>query len=95
MPKFIEVEVWVLVDGDEQAIASEDRDHCHERYAEQIGEESTTPRRLIRVMLKVPVPEIVQVAVEIPAEAGEVLGLALRPPPPDAACLPADPPTRG
>lgn len=75
MAKFIEAEVWVIVDGDEQAIASEDLDHAHERYAEIVGEESTTPRRLIRVAIKVPVPEVVQVAIEIPAESDAVTAI--------------------
>lgn len=69
MPKFIETEVWVIVDGDENVVASDDAEACHERYKEMVGEESTTPRRLIHVTMKVPVPEAVEVAVEIPAES--------------------------
>jgi hypothetical protein len=70
MAKFIEVEAWVIVDGDENYVVSHDEESAAEKYGEDVGDAHATPRRTIKVKLTVPVPEVVELEAIIPEEAG-------------------------
>jgi hypothetical protein len=51
-----EVEVYVLVDGDGNYVASEDADALADRYDEVAGNDAATARRRVKVVLTVPLP---------------------------------------
>jgi hypothetical protein len=62
-----EVEVWVLVDADGNAVASTDPDQLADLYDEQVSADAGTPRRRVRVVLTVEVADVV-LRGTIPAE---------------------------
>ena len=71
MAKFIEIEAWIVVDADENYVVAPSPADAAERYGEEVGDSHDAPRRTICVKLKVPVPEVVQLAAEIPAETSD------------------------
>lgn len=72
MPKFMEIEVWVKVNENEEYAVGHDADNCGDRYGEDCDDSPAIATRLICVTLKVPVPEVVEVRAEIPAESNVV-----------------------
>jgi hypothetical protein len=68
MANLIEVEVVVIVDGDGNWVVSHDQESALEKYGEEYTDDGS-PRRTIRVTLKVPVPAVVELTAEIPEEA--------------------------
>lgn len=65
----VDIEVWVLVDegGDYQVGAT--ADDVAERYQSEVGADDATAKRLVKVVLKVPLPKPVELVGEVPAEA--------------------------
>jgi len=61
------VTVWVLVDVDGNAVADTDPDRIGDRYTEDIGASDGTPRRLIEVVLTVPLLKAVKLTGDVPA----------------------------
>jgi hypothetical protein len=73
-----EIEVWVLVDSDGNAVAHTDRDSIAELYDEQIGGESAMARRLVKLSLKIPVPAEVALTGTVPDDGSPaVLALSV------------------
>lgn len=57
----VEIEVWILVDANGDAVASEDADHVRERYGEVIGELAEADGfRLVKVKVSVPLPVMIE-----------------------------------
>ena len=71
MPKYIEIEAWILVDGDENYAVSHDSESVTERYLEDVSDDNAVPRRTICVKLRVPVPEVVELSATIPEEPAD------------------------
>ena len=65
---YVEVTVFVLVDGNGDYIATHDSDRIDELYDEDIGGETTLHKRLVEMKIKVPTPRTQVVHVTIPAE---------------------------
>lgn len=68
MAKFIEVEAWIIVDADENWVVAQDADDAATKYDEDVGSDASTARRTIRVTLKLPVPEVLELVAEVAAE---------------------------
>jgi hypothetical protein len=68
-----EVEVWVLVDSDGNAVATADESLLDELYDEQVGGVAGLARRRVRVVLTVPVPEETVLRGTVPAEGEATL----------------------
>lgn len=70
-----EIEVWVLVDEDGNAVADCNPDHLKDEYEADVGElETHVARRVVKITLTIPKPQAVSLACVIPAEvnAGEL-----------------------
>jgi hypothetical protein len=76
-PAVVEVQAWVLVDADGSWVVGKNPDELHERYVEDVGEETGTPRRVFSITLKVPVPTVVELVADVPAETAPS-GLTVR-----------------
>jgi hypothetical protein len=63
-----EVEVWLLCDESGNYVCCEDASDLAERYAEQVDGGSELGRRVLKLTVKVPVPEFTEVRGEAPAE---------------------------
>lgn len=66
----VQVEVWVMVDEDGSYMAHEDRDALAERYKDEMSDDPTIARRMVKVTLNVPKPapvELVATVAEEPA----------------------------
>jgi hypothetical protein len=68
MSKRIEIRVLVLIDSEGYWVVGTDDDEIHERYTEVVGEDTSSPRRLVAINLKVPLPTVVELNGEVPAE---------------------------
>jgi hypothetical protein len=72
MPKFQDVEVFVMLDENGDYVVADNGDSLDEKYAEEHGE-TNLARRVVKLNLKIQLPEIVEVSATIPADAaGEV-----------------------
>ena len=65
---YVEVTVFVLVDGNGDYIATHDSDRIDELYDEDIGGEVTLNKRLVEMKVKVPTPRTQIVHVTLPVE---------------------------
>jgi hypothetical protein len=63
-----EIEVWVLVDENGDAVADVDQGTLAERYEDAIGADPSVARRVIRVVLTVPLPVTAELRGTVPAE---------------------------
>jgi hypothetical protein len=66
-----QVEVWVLVDENGDAVSSCDPDCLSDLYEEHIGSDHATGRRVVKVVLTVPLPKPVELSGVVPADEGE------------------------
>lgn len=60
-----ELEVWIKVDESGDYSVGTDAESCVEKYGEEY-DDNTQPSRLIKVVIKVPAPQVVDVAVNVP-----------------------------
>lgn len=69
------VEVWVVVDEDGDYAVGTGDDHAAERYREEIGdcEAGTRGMRRVKVLLTVPLPAPIKLAVTAPADDAAAL----------------------
>lgn len=74
MARTMQVEVWVVVDEDENYDVGGSEEQAVERFVENVGEvgEAGATRR-IKVLLTVPVPETVTLTGTVPAEGDAML----------------------
>jgi hypothetical protein len=75
-PESVEVEVWVIVDESGDTAIGTDSDAAIEAYEDSIG--GNLPRRLMKVLLTVPVPKpiIVRGKVMVPPEQESAIAVA-------------------
>jgi hypothetical protein len=67
--ELVEVVVWVMVDEDGSAVASDDGDTLHERYDDMVGgDRDLLNLRRIKVVLQVPKPAALVMTGTVPAE---------------------------
>jgi hypothetical protein len=71
-----QVEVWVLVDENGDAVASCDQDCLSDLYEEKIGTDHATGRRVVKVVLTVPLPRPVELSGTVPEEGEATLAVA-------------------
>lgn len=64
----IDVECWVMIDASGNYEIAPDQDTLKTRYEESIGEIGAEPVRVVKVLLKVPAPKVVEVTAVIPEE---------------------------
>lgn len=62
------IEVWVLVDEQGNHVCSPDADSLAELYEEKIGGTAELARRVLRLVVLVPLPEAVVLRGEAPVE---------------------------
>lgn len=81
MAQTIEVVVFVMVDEDGNAVATlgdgDSRENLADLYDEQIGAGTEVARRVVKVVLTVPIPEPVVLSAELPADK-ETLALTVK-----------------
>ncbi len=70
-----EVEVWVLVDSNGEYVAGADPDSLADLYDEQVGGGAERARRMVKVVLKMPVPEYATMVGVVPAEEDGTLSV--------------------
>lgn len=63
-----EVELWVLVDQDGNAVVSTEESDLAELYDEKVGNDARFVRRVVKVVLSVPVMTEVTLRGTVPAE---------------------------
>jgi hypothetical protein len=68
MVPMIDVRVLVLVDGDGEWVVGKTLGDLDGRYTEDVGSDTGCPRRVIEIILKVPLPAAVKMTGEVPAE---------------------------
>jgi hypothetical protein len=68
MSKMTEIRVLVLIDEEGEWVIGKDDDELHERYTEAVGEDTAAARRVVAITLKVPLPTVVELNGEVPAE---------------------------
>lgn len=74
-----EIEVWVVVDESGDYRAGEDASTAAERFNDDIGNDGTTPTRLVCVKLKVPAPKPIELSGVVPEEpSGEGCELSVQ-----------------
>lgn len=61
-----ELEIWIVVDEGGDYAVGKDQDAACEAFDQEIG--GTTPRRQVKVTLKVPAPVAIELTGEVPAE---------------------------
>jgi hypothetical protein len=66
--KFVEVEAWVIVDEDGDYRVGITADDAEEAYDSDVGGGTALARRVFCVKLKVPVPKVVELVADVPAE---------------------------
>ena len=64
--KFVDIEVWVVVDSDGDCRVGLDQDSAHESYTDDVG--STLATRQIKVMIRVPLPAPIVLSATLPEE---------------------------
>ncbi len=78
--KTIEVVVWVMVDEDGDAVATvgerDSSENLSDLFDENIGGASDIARRVIKVVLNVPLPAPVTLKADVPAEGEAVLSVS-------------------
>lgn len=72
MAKIAEIEAWVLVDEAGDYVCWHDEGVIHERYEEEVRPiaEAGGMRR-VKVTIRVPLPEPIEIAVDVPDTEGE------------------------
>lgn len=63
------VEFLVLIDGDGNVETGTDYDEVMERWRENVGDSEVGPRRLVKVVLTIPLPTAAEIKGEVPAES--------------------------
>lgn len=74
-----ECEVWILVDENGDYVAHHDAGSLSDLYDEQIGcDRDTTGIRFVKLTVKVPTPEVIELAGEVTAkeEVGALVAVA-------------------
>jgi phosphoenolpyruvate carboxylase len=71
-----EVEVFVMVDENGDYVATHIAERLTDLYEEDVNDDHGLGRRVIRITIKVPLPEIVDLKGEVPVEA-EPTGLVV------------------
>lgn len=61
-----DVELWVLVDEDGNHVAHHDVDQLADLYDEAIGGDAGKARRVVKVTLSVPMPEVTELTGVVP-----------------------------
>ena len=73
----IEVEVFVLVDAAGDYAVGNSPEAAREKYGEDVGPlEDTDGFRLVKVLLNVPLPEVVELAGDVPPQGSASLTVA-------------------
>ena len=62
---YVDVEVFVMVDQDGDAVASTDKDNLADLWADNIGD-VPPGSRVVRIALKIPRPKVTTVAATLP-----------------------------
>lgn len=70
--EFVECEVFIIVDADGNYAAGANPDQMAEYYKDDIDNDDATPKRIVRVVVKVPCPLVLSAIVIAPAETGEI-----------------------
>lgn len=70
------VEVWVIVDSQENYAVGTDEDGALTRYSEDVDSDNAYATRRIRVLLTVPVPTVPTLTGTVPAEGDATLSLS-------------------
>ncbi len=68
--EMVEVEVWVLIDADGLAVSDCLPEHLKDEYEADHGQEldPSTPTRIVKVTLRVPLPKAVEMTGTVPEE---------------------------
>lgn len=66
-----QVEVWCLVDEAGNYAVGIDAEAAAEKYGEDVGESDAVAKRLVKVVLTVPIPKPVELVGVVPAEVCE------------------------
>ncbi len=60
-----ECEVFLMVDADGNYVVGSDTDQLAERYSDDIGNDDATPRRIVKLVVNVPLPKVSTCAVNV------------------------------
>lgn len=74
MPKTIQIEVWVKVGENGDYDCGCDATQAGERFEESVGTDNETGYRMVRLLVTVPLPEVIELTGAV-TETEEVAGL--------------------
>lgn len=74
--KTMVVEVWVIVDSEENYAVGTDEDGACTHYSEDIDADNAYPTRRVKVLLTIPVPTVPTLTGVVPADGDATLSVA-------------------
>jgi hypothetical protein len=67
--EMVDVEIWVMVDGEGNYVCHPDQASLTDEYEKEVGAlDAAVPTRVIRIRVKVPKPQTVELSAEVAAE---------------------------
>lgn len=66
----VEIEAWVMVDADGDHVVGADADDLREQWDARIGTAPRAGTRIVCIRVRMPIPEPIQAAIDIPATGG-------------------------